>query len=387
MKKLIAVLLIFLFPWPAACSPPKVGGKPQKVKDVIRTKVEGIRIEPWVQGLEVPWSLIFLPDGRALVSERPGRIRLIREGKLQSKPYATFDVAAVGEGGLLGLAAHPEFPGQPFIYAMYTYRQGKDLHNRVVRLRDHGDSGTMGRVILDDLPGAGVHDGGRIKFGPDGMLYIAIGEQFHRERAQDPHILAGKILRVTPEGEVPPDNPFGNPVWSYGNRNPQGLAWDPVTHALFSSEHGPSGEGGVFANDEINVIVKGGDYGWPQVVGAPGLKPYNDPLIVWKNTTPPAGMTFYDGKLMPRLQGNLFVATLASETLIRIELARQNNGFQVKRIERWFAKDLHSGIYGRLRNVAQGPDGALYFTTSNRDGRGISRPGDDKIFRITPVER
>ncbi|MEJ2032528.1 MAG: PQQ-dependent sugar dehydrogenase, partial [Deltaproteobacteria bacterium] len=227
MKKLIILLLILQFPWPAACSPPTVGGKPQKVKDVTRTKVESIRVEPWVEGLEVPWSLIFLPDGRALVSERPGRIRLIRDGKLQLEPYATLDVATVGEGGLMGLAVHPEFLKQPFIYAMTTYRQGRDLHNRVVRLRDHGDSGTVERVILDDLPGAVVHDGDRIKFGLEGMLYITIGEQFHRERAQDIHNLAGKILRVTPEGKVPPDNPFGNPIWSYGNRNPEGLAWDP----------------------------------------------------------------------------------------------------------------------------------------------------------------
>jgi glucose/arabinose dehydrogenase len=385
MKKLIVFLIVLLFPLPAACSPPKVGEQPQTVEDAIKTEVEAIRVESWVEGLEVPWSLVFLPDGRALVSERPGRVRLIRDGKLRPEPYAILEVAATGEGGLMGLAVHPAFPGQPFIYAMYTYRHEGGLRNRVVRLRDQGEAGTIESVILDDLPGARVHNGGRIAFGPDGLLYVATGEQFKGERAQDLAIPAGKILRVTPEGKVPPGNPFGTSVYSFGHRNPQGLAWEPATGALFISEHGPSGEGGRFGHDEINLIVQGGNYGWPEVIGAPGLEEYVDPLIVWKSATPPAGMTFYDGDLLARFQGDLFVATLRSEALIRIAVAREEGSFRVETIERWFARDMDSGVYGRLRDVVQGPDGALYVATSNRDGRGDPRPGDDRIYRITPA--
>ena len=192
-------------------------------------------------------------------------------------------------------------------------------------------------------------------------------------------------MRITPEGEIPRDNPFsGSPIYSYGHRNPQGLCWHPETRALFESEHGPSGEHPTFANDEINVIVKGGNYGWPEAVGAPGRKPYLDPLIVWKKTTPPSGITFHDGRLLSALKNSLFVATLKSQALIRIDLQREKEGYRVLLIERWFAKDYDQGKFGRLRDVVEGPDGALYFLTSNRDGRGNPRPGDDKIYRIAP---
>jgi len=192
-------------------------------------------------------------------------------------------------------------------------------------------------------------------------------------------------LRITPEGEIPRDNPFsGSPIYSYGHRNPQGLSWHPETGALFASEHGPSGEYLLFANDEINVIVKGGNYGWPEVVGAPGKKPYIDPVVVWKKTTPPSGITFHDGRWLSPLKNSLFVATLKSQALIRIDLKRENGGYRVLLIERWFARDYDQGKYGRLRDVVEGPDGALYFLTSNRDGRGSPGPGDDKIYRIAP---
>lgn len=226
-----------------------------------------------------------------------------------------------------------------------------------------------------------MHDGGRLAFGLDGMLYITAGETFHSELAQDLKSLGGKILRIKPDGQIPDDNPFkGSPVYSYGHRNPQGLSWQPGTKRLFESEHGPSGEFGHFGHDEINIIVKGGNYGWPEAIGAPGLKPYIDPIIVWEKATPPSGMTFYKGNLLSHLKGDLFVATLRSEALIRIKL----DGEKVKRIERWFAKGDYEGKYGRIRDVVEGPDGALYFLTNNTDGRGTPHPGDDKIYRIVP---
>ncbi len=373
-----------------ALAQPVVGPRPQTVEDVFLPEPSGVRVVPWVQGLEVPWSLVFLPDGRALVSERPGRIRLIRDGRLSARPYAVFEASqggegllgfvlrlfAKGEGGLMGLAVHPGFPDPPYVYAMQTYRGPQGVTNRVVRLVDEGESGRFDRVIIDGIPGGLFHNGGRIAFGPDGMLYVTTGEIFEAELAADPGSLGGKILRLTPDGEVPADNPFpGSPVYSFGHRNPQGLAWHPRTGDLFASEHGPSGEFGLGAHDEINVVRAGGDYGWPRVVGAPGRAPYIDPIVVWKGrSVPPAGMAF--------VGDDLFLATLGAEALIRIRLALQAGGYRVAAIERWFSAAPGEGRLGRLRDVVNGPDGRLYVLTSNRDGRGTPRPGDDTIYRI-----
>jgi glucose/arabinose dehydrogenase len=377
MRAAIYPLIILL-----SCSlsgSPVMGGKPQAVEDVPVPQGDGVRVEDWVTGLDIPWSLVFLPGGRALVSQRRGTIRLIEDGKLSDKPYAVVeDVTAIGEGGLMGLALHPKFPDEPFVYAMYTYTGGSGLRNRVVRFRHNGATGAFDRVIVDGIPGGTFHDGGRIAFGPDGMLYITTGETTRPELAQDLESLGGKILRVTAEGDIPPDNPFpGSPVYSYGHRNPQGIAWRPGTGELFESEHGPSGEFGAHANDEINIIKKGGNYGWPKVIGAPSKKPYIDPIVVWKKATPPSGIAFPSGRLLKSLGGNLLVATLGSQALVRIVLGEDG---EVVRIERWF-----EGRYGRLRDVVEGPDGALYVLTNNTDGRGRPRDGDDRILRILPA--
>jgi quinoprotein glucose dehydrogenase len=367
-----------------ACSQ-VIGNSPQGVEEVFRPEGDTVKVEVWVEDLQVPWSLIFLPDGRALVSERPGTVRLIEGGKVLERPYARLDVAHTGEGGLMGLAIHPDFPKEPYVYAMHTYRRGEGLYNRVVRLKHRGMEGEMDRVVLDNIPGARLHNGGRIAFGPDGNLYVATGENFESDLAQDLNSLGGKILRVTPDGKVPPDNPFkGSPVYSYGHRNPQGLAWQPSTGRLFASEHGPSGEFGRFGHDEINIIVKGGNYGWPKVIGAGGMKEYVDPIVVWKKATPPSGMTFYRGDLIGHLKGDLLVATLRSESLIRLKFA--GTGERVFLIERWFTNPSGGGKYGRTRDVVEGPDGALYFLTNNTDGRGSPRNGDDRIYRIVPKE-
>jgi glucose/arabinose dehydrogenase len=381
---LCILFLIHLFSVAASCSQ-KSGGRAQSVEDVFLPDGDRVAVEVWVENLEVPWSLVFLPDGRALVSERPGRIRLIQDGLLREKPYVSVDAASVGEAGLMGIAVHPAFPAEPYIYAMYTYREGGNLLNRVARFRDRGRTGTFDRIILDHIPGARFHDGGRIAFGPDGMLYVTTGENFNADLAQDLSSLAGKILRITPAGDIPADNPFkDSPVYSYGHRNPQGIAWQPGTGRLFESEHGPSGEFARFAHDEINIIVKGGNYGWPKVIGSLGMKSYIDPIIVWKETTPPAGISFYEGTLLGHLQGDLFVATLKSRALIRIKFSADT---RIEKIERWFAQDFKDGKYGRLRDVVSGPDGALYFTSSNRDGRGNPASGDDKIYRIVPKNK
>lgn len=260
---------------------------------------------------------------------------------------------------------------------MHTYKKDGKYYNRVIRLKDYGNQGIIEKVIIDKIPGGRFHNGGRIAFGPDGMLYITTGETFNAELAQDIKSLGGKILRLTPDGDIPSDNPFkGSPVYSYGHRNPQGIAWHPETKDLFSSEHGPSGEFLRFGNDEINVIKKGGNYGWPEVIGKKHKIPFIAPLLVWEKTTPPSGITFY--------KGDLFVATLRSEALLRIKLRIINGRYEVTRVERWFADKYDRGRLGRLRDVVVGPDGYLYILTNNRDGRGNPRPGDDRIYRVIP---
>jgi glucose/arabinose dehydrogenase len=378
----LLIIGMLLLSSPAACT--QIEGKaPQNVQDVFLPHGNGVRVEVWADNLDIPWSLIFLPDGRALVSERRGRILLINNGKVQDKPYALVNVAHIGEGGLMGLAVHPDFRSKPFIYAMHTYEESGKLFNKVIKIKDNGNSGVFEKTVIDNIPGGTFHNGGRIAFGPDRMLYITAGETFKADLAQDLSSLGGKVLRVDPEGGIPSDNPFkGSPIYSYGSRNPQGITWQPGTGRLFESEHGPSGEYGHFANDEINIIVKGGNYGWPKVIGAPGLRQYIDPVIVWKKTTPPSGITFYDGTLLKHLRGDLFAATLKSQALIRIRL--QKDSGKVTVIERWFSSNYSEGRYGRLRDVVEGPDGALYFLSNNRDGRGAPKPGDDKIYRIVP---
>lgn len=375
----VAATLVLAALFPAACvfAETMRGPRPQSVEDRYVLRPAGITLATWVGGLEAPWSLVFLADGRALVSERPGRIRMIRNGELLPTPVAEVKSALGGEGGLMGLAVHPQFPAKPFIYAMHTYRRAGGRTNRVIRLRLTGEKAVFERVILDGIPGARNHNGGRIAFGPDGLLYIGTGERYQREIAQDPKSLGGKILRLTADGAIPPGNPFpGSPVYSLGHRNVQGLAWHPTSKELFISEHGPSGEVGVGAHDEVNVIRAGGNYGWPRAIGAPGLKGYIDPIVAWPETsTPPSGAAFW--------RGDLYIATLRSRALIRLRLDRSEGKWRAIAIQRWFVDGRGEALYGRLRDAVVGPDGALYVLTSNRDGRGNPRRGDDRILRIT----
>ncbi|MER3461425.1 MAG: glucose dehydrogenase [candidate division GAL15 bacterium] len=330
------------------------------------------RTAEWVRGLEIPWSIAFAPDGRAFVTERPGRVRVVREGRLDPQPVVTLPVAHVGEGGLLGLALHPRFPAKPFVYVYYTY-QRDGLRNRVERLRESGGRLLRDRVILDDIPGAFVHDGGRIRFGPDGMLYVGTGDARQPSLAQDPRSLAGKILRITPDGAVPPDNPFpGSPVYSLGHRNVQGLAWHPQTRRLYATEHGPSGERG-FAHDEVNLIRPGANYGWPDLLCGQGSRPEFVDAVACSGdeTWAPSGADFVT---RGSWRGRLLVANLRGAHLRAFLLSP--DGMRVDRQE-----VVLSG-FGRLREVVEGPGGALYVLTSNRDGRGRPTEGDDRILRI-----
>lgn len=360
---------------------PILGELPQKTEDVFLPEVPGVKVEVWVDSLTIPWSLRFLPNGDALVAQRPGSILRIPSG--ETNPTLYMDVPGnvhEVDAGLMGLAVHPNFETTRWIYIMHAYRNNENqLLSRVVRLNDLGSRAVVDKVVYDNLPAYAIHLGGRIAFGPDGMLYIGTGDMSQPFVAQDVNNLASKILRITEEGEIPSDNPFpGSPVYSYGHRVVQGFAWDPDTGAFFNSEHGPSGaevEGSVRYRDEVNKVEKGGNHGWPIVVGAPGIGSYVDPKVSWnKAAVPPAGMTFY--------KGDLFVASLGGQALIRLVFDKQND-YQVEKVERWFSYAPSKGIYGRMRDVTVGPDGNLYVTTSNTDGRAAIRLHDDKILKLT----
>lgn len=366
-----------LNPAPAAAPAPViVGPRPQTVDDRYVPTIPGFRVSTWITRLDNPWSIVFLPDGRALVSERAGAIRVIEQGRLKPDPLISRTVVTSGEGGLMGLALHPRFPQQPYLYAMETVGEGNHIENRVVRFWLNRDRGQFDRVILGGIPAGTFHNGGRLAFGPDGRLYITTGDSGRSLLAQNPASLAGKVLRISDDGTIPPENPIPNsPVFTLGNRNSQGLAWDPQTGRLLASEHGPSGEFGLHAFDEINILQANGNYGWPLAVGAPHEKGLIDPIVAWPNdTTPPTGMTFW--------HGDLFVATLSSQALIRIGFERTKDAMKPVAIERWFARGPAEGRFGRLRDAVVGLDNALYVLTSNKDGRGDAAGDDDKIIRI-----
>lgn len=332
----------------------------------------GLAVETVAEGLEVPWDLAFAPDGRILVTERPGRIRLVKNGALRESPYATIEVYHRSEAGLMGITLHPEFASNGYLYVCYTYREGRDTFNRIARLSDQGDYADGHHTILDRIPGASRHDGCRIRFGPDGYLYATTGDATEPDLARDPDSLAGKVLRLAADGSVPPDNPFPDSlVFTSGHRNPQGLDWHPETSEPFITEHGPD------RDDEINILVPGRNYGWPAVTGVSGDARYSDPLVSLTPTVAIAGAAFITGDRLPRAwRGNLVFAALKGSHLQRVVLEPPNYRSVTSR------QTLFKDTYGRIRAVAMGPDSFLYFTTSNRDGRGRPQEGDDKLLRL-----
>jgi glucose/arabinose dehydrogenase len=315
--------------------------------------------EVLAQGLRIPWALAFLTDGDIILTERPGRVRLfdMDAGLLAEPLFEMPDVAAQGEGGLLGVAVHPDFPEPPYIFFYHTYSGAGGLANRVVRYSMTGNRLVDGRVLLDGIPGAGIHNGGRLKFGPDGFLYVTTGDASAPERSQDPDSLAGKILRMTDDGAVPSGNPLpGSLVYSMGHRNPQGLAWD-AQGRLWATEHGSN------ATDEVNLIQAGSNYGWPLIRGDETAAGMESPVLhSGRDTWAPSGLAYHNGSLFfaGLRGGGLYEMTLSSSTLV---------------------KDL-DGEFGRLREVVVGPEGSLYLLTSNRDGRAIPGVSDDRLIRV-----
>ena len=321
-------------------------------------------VETVATGLNVPWALAFLPDGTALVTERnSGRILSVTapaSGSVASNQVAAAtrvtevariaDVAPRGEGGLMGIAVSPNYATDRWVYVYYTAVQD----NRIVRLR----LGETPQPIVTGIPKASIHNGGRIAFGPDGMLYAGTGDASEKGESQNTSSVAGKILRMTPEGKPAPGNPFGNLVYSYGHRNVQGLAWD-ANGQLYAAEFGQN------RYDELNRIEAGRNYGWPQVEGTGDNPAYVNPVATWSTSdASPSGLAIMDGRA--------YLACLRGAKLYRIGL--DGTG----------AQQLLSGEYGRLRAVAVAPDGTLWVTTSNKDGRGSPSDGDDRILRLLP---
>jgi len=344
------------------------------------TESVGYRAEEVVSGLEVPWSIVWTSPERMLVAERPGRIRIVENGKLLEKPLISFeDTIHKGETGLMGVATDPEYSQNKFIYACYATEEKNDLVGQVVRLTDNGSSAVINKTLIKDIPSAQYHAGCRVAFGPDGKLYVTTGDATDRNLAQNTSSLAGKILRINNDGSIPEDNPFPNsPIWSFGHRNPQGIAWHPATQELYETEHGPSLFDGPAGGDEVNRIVHGGNYGWPLVSHENRRTGTEAPLLVFTPAEAPASAVFYASNKIPQFKNNFFFGSLRGEGIIRV-IFDAINPDKVVTYEK-----LPEVKLGRIRAIAEGPDGYLYFSTSNRDGRGDPDEKDDRIFRILP---
>lgn len=302
-------------------------------------------------GLAVPWSLAFLADGAALVSERStGRVLRVDGGGSVDEIGVVPGVAPQGEGGLLGLALSPD---ESTLYAYLS----SDTDNRLVRMPFDGGLGTP-EVLVDGIALASNHQGGRLRFGPDRMLYVTVGDAADGSRSQDPADLAGKILRLDADGRAADGNPFGTRVWSLGHRHPQGLAWDG--DRMWAAEFGQD------AADELNRIEPGGNYGWPEVEGAGGAPTYVDPVVTWPTSACSPSALEID-------RGVAYLCALRGQGLWVIALAGDGAGTPRKAFDREF---------GRLRCVARAPDGSLWITTSNRDANGTPGADDDRILRV-----
>ena len=324
-----------------------------KVREVVST------------GINRPWEILWGPDNFIWMTERGGRISRVNPKTGQVLPLLTLpDIVSNGEGGLLGMALHPDFSNSPFVYVVYNY--GTPYREKVVRYEYRNNALSAPRVIIDNIPAAGIHNGSRLQFGPDGLLYITTGDAADADAAQDPASLSGKILRLRPDGAIPTDNPVaGSPLWSLGHRNPQGLVF--VGNTLYASEHGANTE------DEVNIIEKNRNYGWPNVQGPcnGGEQTFCDANNVkqpiWSTgdgTFALCGLDFYNHDRIPGWKNSLLVVSLKNATLYQLKLS--SNGQSVASSASWFANR-----YGRLRDVCVSPYGRVYICTDASPGRII----------------
>lgn len=328
-------------------------------------------IEVVASGLEVPWDLASTLEGEIFITERAGKVKLLKkDGSIQT--IGNFpQVAAVGESGMTGLALHPDFKNNGYIFIYYTYRRGGEILNRVSRFTYQNNKLANELIILDKLPGGVIHNGGRMRFGPDQKLWILTGDAAKPSSAQDVKSLSGKILRINDDGSYPAGNPFQNSaVFSFGHRNPQGLDFHPLTEQPIATEHGET------AYDEINLIEAGKNYGWPENKKCFSDDPrFENPILCSEEFTwAPSGGAFLGAEIW-RLRNAYFFAGLRGQILERVDIV---DGKATDR------ETIIENTYGRLRAVVSDKKGHLYVSTSNLDGRGNPKGGDDKILKLTP---
>ena len=361
MVRVLFLSAALLLPWPSAA-------------ETIQSAEHAFQVVKVVEGLDQPWGLAFLPDGRMLVTEKMGRLRVVRNGKLDPKPVSGVpDVTVHGQGGMMDVALHPRFAETAWVYLSYAARGPDGVGTEVARGKLAGDRLENVQVIFRQQPkgGTGRHFGSRVVFDRAGHLYITLGDRGEMERGQNPGDHAGSVIRLHDDGRIPADNPFvGRAGWkpekyTVGNRNMQGAALHPRTGLLWTHEHGPQG------GDEVNVIRAGVNYGWPVItygveygigtkIGEGTAKPgMAQPIHYWVPSIAPSGMAFYTGARFPRWRGDLFVGALRGQMLVRLRL----EGEKVVREER-----LLRGVLGRIRDVRDGPDGYLYLLTDESHG-------------------
>ncbi len=355
-----------------------------------KTPVE-YTVESVATGLSVPWSIVFTSPNRLLVTERPGRVRVIEKGILQEQPIRVFpEVLTTSEEGLMGMTLDPNYEQNKHIFMCIAYEKTTEDTNRtttgntngavkVIRLTDAGDALTDDVIVIDNIPAARFHAGCRVRFGPDGKLYISTGDATNKESAQDMNSLAGKMLRLNSDGTIPSDNPFANsPIFSLGHRNSQGFDWHPETGVLVATEHGPTGNDGPGGGDEVNVIQAGKNYGWPIVSHEKSQTGLVDPALIFTPAVAPASGMFYSGPAFPQLQNTFLFGALRGEGIIQV-VFDSTDTTQIVSYQKLAGIDA-----GRVRDIVEGPDGLIYFTTSNTDSRGRPRVGDDQVMRLVP---
>jgi glucose/arabinose dehydrogenase/cytochrome c5 len=341
-------------------------------------QANGYTIDTLARDLVVPWQITFLPDNSMLFTERPGRVRIYRDGKLLAKPaFVIPDMPLRNKSGLLGMCIHPNFAANRFIYIANNYLLDNQMRLQITRYEFKNDTLINPFTILKGIPANQNHTGCRLVFGPDKKLYITSGDADQPALAQDLKAYNGKILRVNDDGTIPNDNPFYNndtarkEIWTYGHRNTQGLAFEPGTGTLFNTEHGPTG------GDEVNIIKKGENYGWPVIHHRDTRDGMNSPLAEYTPSIGPGEAMFYSAKAFPQLQGYLLVACLRGESILKLQLDHDKViGQEV----------LLKQQYGRIRSRGTGPEGCIYFSTSQIDpGEGQPRPHYDMILRMRPA--
>jgi glucose/arabinose dehydrogenase/cytochrome c5 len=343
------------------------------------------RVEVLARGLHVPWSIVVLPDRRVFFTERTGAVRVMHHDRLLPKPALEINVAQGNKMGMLGMAADPEFAHNHFLYLAYDYRvepfdpKAPEFRLRLVRYREANDKLVDPKTLVENVPAWSNHTGCRLRFAPDGTLYFTDGDANDPPKSQLTSEFNGKVFRINRDGSIPKDNPFVGQsgahaeIWSYGHRNPQGLDFQPGTGRLIETEHGPLG------GDEVNWIERGANYGWPTIDHRHTQDGMKAPLLEFTPSIAPGSASFYRGNAFPELKGNLLIACLRGEGILRVEF----DGSEPKQLS-WL---LHR-TFGRIRDIAETPEGYLYVSTSMQDpDEGHPRPGeeDDLLLLVVPA--